>query len=134
MKGWPQWYKIVSVDIISLAISIGSLKPYLLVTKPAMVSLLVFTGAAGFAVASQGSFPAASFPLLLVALILSCAGANTLTCYIDHDIDAIMERTRRRPIPSLRLAPEKALIFGTVLALAGLGFALSLNWLTFGIF
>lgn len=104
---------------------------YLLVTKPATVALLVFTAVVGFALASQGTFPPLAFLLLLLALILSCAGANTLTCYIDRDIDAIMERTKNRPIPSHQLSAGKALIFGLVLVALALGFAFQLNLLTF---
>lgn len=109
----------------------GTLKAYFLVTKPVMVSLLVFTGIVGFFLASQGDFPAGTFALALLALTLGCAGANTLTCYIDRDIDAVMERTRKRPIPSLQISPPKALLFGLTLVALSLGFSLSLNWLTF---
>jgi protoheme IX farnesyltransferase len=113
--------------------SIGSLKAYFLVSKPVMVSLLVFTGAVGFALASQGTFPVTPFLLLLLALTLGCAGANTLTCYIDRDIDAVMARTRHRPIPSSQISPQEALIFGLILVTLALGFSLYLNLLTFAI-
>jgi protoheme IX farnesyltransferase len=46
---------------------------------------------------------------------LSAGGANAINCYIDRDIDELMTRTRRRPIPSHRVEPINALIFGTVL-------------------
>jgi protoheme IX farnesyltransferase len=95
-----------------------------------MVSLLVFTGVVGFAVASQGTFPALPFLLLVLALSLGCAGANVLTGYIDRDIDAIMARTRHRPIPTSQISPDKALIFGLVLAALALGTSLQINALT----
>jgi len=114
-----------------LSMSVRSLKAYFLVTKPAMVSLLVFTGVVGFVLASQGTFPAGTFLLLLLALTSGCAGANTLTGYIDRDIDAVMVRTRHRPIPSSQLSPGQALTFGLVLVFLALGFALYLNLLTF---
>ena len=70
----------------------GTIKAYFLVTKPVMVFLLVFTGVVGFTLASQGDFFTTTFILALLALTLGCAGANTLTCYIDRDIDAVMEQ------------------------------------------
>lgn len=112
------------------SLPLSSLKAYIAVTKPSTVGLLVFTGAVGFALASGGTFPAATFLLLLSALTLSCAGANTLTCYVDRDIDATMERTRNRPIPSLQLSPRRALIFGLALVALALVIALFLNLLT----
>jgi len=112
---------------------VRSLKPYFLVTKPATVFLLLFTGVVGFALASQGNFAFETFMVLLLALALGCAGANTLTCYVDRDIDAVMERTRNRPIPLAQIPPQKALIFGVVLVMVALGFSLYLNLLTFGI-
>ncbi|UCG55262.1 MAG: protoheme IX farnesyltransferase [Dehalococcoidia bacterium] len=111
--------------------TVKSISAYLLVTKPVMVSLLVFTGVVGFFLASQGAIPAATFTLLLLSLTCGCAGANTLTGYIDRDIDAVMERTMGRPIPSSRIAPRKALAFGIVLVIIALSCALTLNWLTF---
>ncbi|HEY83241.1 MAG TPA: protoheme IX farnesyltransferase [Dehalococcoidia bacterium] len=119
--------------VMSLAMSVRSLRAYFLVTKPAMVALLVFTGVVGFARASHGTFPAEPFLFLLLALTLGCAAANTLTGYIDRDIDAVMVRTRYRPIPSSQLSPGRALVFGLVLALLALGFSLRLNWLTFAL-
>ena len=109
---------------------IGNVKPYLLVTKPATVALLVFTGVVGFAMASQGAFPTTTFLLLLLALTLGCAGANTLTCYVDRDIDAVMERTKHRPIPSAQISPRKALTLGSALVALAVGFSLCINPLT----
>lgn len=104
---------------------------YIRVTKPASVSLLAFTGIVGFAVASRGAFPPTVFLPLLIALALGCAGANALTCYLDKDIDAIMERTQKRPLPTLQISPKGALLFGFILITLALGFSFSLNFLTF---
>ena len=112
---------------------ISSLQPYVLLTKPATVFLLVFTGVVGFAVASQGTFPPRTFVPLLLALTLGCAGANALTCYLDRDIDAIMGRTRHRPIPSSRVSPRKALAFGWALVALAMGFSLWVSLLTLAI-
>jgi protoheme IX farnesyltransferase len=106
---------------------------YVAVTKPPSVLLLVFTALVPMVVAAEGQ--SASLRLFLVAVVaitLGCAGANTLTCYIDRDIDALMERTRKRPIPAKRIyPPEKALYWGLLLTLLSLILAWTINFLSF---
>lgn len=108
-------------------------KAYVQVTKLKLVFLLVFTSLGTMAVAAAAQ-PISTGLLIkaLAAIVAGTAGANTITCYIDRDIDALMERTRRRPIPSGRIAPpERALYWGLFLALVSLGLALSINLLSF---
>ncbi len=95
----------------------GSLWAYVEVTKPASVLLLVFTGLAAMTVAARGpTLPPDLLVRILPALALGCAGANTVTCYLDRDLDQAMERTRRRPLPSRRIHPaERALYWGLLL-------------------
>lgn len=108
---------------------------YVEVTKPASVLLLVFTGLATVFVAAGGwSCPADIFARLLLALGLGCAGANTLTCYIDRDMDRVMNRTKRRPLPSGRIhPPQRALYWGLLLTVVSLGLAWTINPLVFGL-
>jgi len=84
--------------------------------KPRVVSLVVFTGLAGLLVA-----PGEIHPLMaVVALLCIAVGAGAsgaINMWYDRDIDAVMERTRHRPIPSGRVAPGDALGFGVVLAI-----------------
>jgi protoheme IX farnesyltransferase len=106
---------------------------YIEVTKPASVLLLLFTALATMVVAAGGwNF---SFRLLVttfVAVTLGCAGANTITCYIDRDMDQVMERTKRRPIPSGRIhPPQRALYWGILLTVSSLILAWTINPLTF---
>jgi protoheme IX farnesyltransferase len=112
-----------------------SIWAYVEVTKPASVLLLVFTGVATVFVAAGGwSYPTDLFVRLLLALGLGCAGANTLTCYIDRDMDRVMDRTRKRPIPSGRIFPPKrALYWGLLLTVVSLGLAWTINPLVFGL-
>ena len=109
------------------------LRTYIEVTKPASVLLLVFTGIATMIVAAGG--PVLHPDLLLTtlaALTLGCAGANTLTCYIDRDMDQVMERTKGRPLPSGRIQPpERALYWGLFLTLVSLALAWMINPLVF---
>lgn len=104
-------------------------KNYIEVTKPRSVFLLVFTAlVAMFLAAAEYAMPTPVLIKALAAITLACSGVNTVSCYVDRDIDAIMERTRHRPIPSGRIAPPvKALVWGLAQFLAALGIAFSLN-------
>lgn len=106
---------------------------YVEVAKPASVFLLVFTALATMVVASGGwIIPPHLFMTTLAAVTLGCAGANTITCYIDRDMDQTMERTKRRPIPSGRIhPPHRALLWGMVLTVGSLILAWMVNPLTF---
>jgi protoheme IX farnesyltransferase len=108
-------------------------KNYVEVTKPLSVFLLVFTAVGAMVIAAEGqSIPLNLLLTALVAITAGCAGANAITCYIDRDIDVVMERTKRRPIPSQRIhPPEKALYFGLALALVSLVLAWRINFLSF---
>lgn len=111
-----------------------SLRSYAEVTKPKTVLLLVFTSASAMAIAALST--KLFFPLVLVAglvaITTSTAGCNTVTCYIDRDIDAVMQRTKRRPLPAGRIAPpERALAWGVLLIAAGLAIGLWINAISF---
>jgi protoheme IX farnesyltransferase len=104
---------------------------YYEVTKPKIWYLLVFT-AFGAAFTAQNLYDVEVLPLTWILLIGSVtagsAAANTLTNYNDRDIDAIMDRTRDRPIPSKRIYPaEKALYFGLILAAISLLASFAIN-------
>ena len=84
--------------------------------KPRVVSLVVFTGLAGLLVAPGEIHPLiAAVTLLCIAVGAGASGA--INMWYDRDIDAVMERTRKRPIPTGRVAPGDALGFGVVLAI-----------------
>lgn len=108
---------------------------YVEVTKPASVLLLIFTGLATMIVAAGGwTFPPDLFVKTILALTLGCAGANTLTCYIDRDMDRVMDRTKRRPIPSGRIdPPQRALWWGLALTVVSLALAWTINPLVFAL-
>ncbi len=110
---------------------VDSLHSYLDVTKPSTVALLVFTSATAMAIAALSAnwFVPSVSVAALVAITAATAGCNTITCYIDRDIDAMMRRTSHRPIPAGRIAPaERALLWGLFLIAVGLmlGFWISL--------
>ena len=85
--------------------------------KPRVMSLVVFTAFAGYMVAPGRLHPVlAMIAVLCVAVGAGAAGA--INMWYDRDIDAIMSRTRERPIPAGRMDPAEALGFGVVLAIA----------------
>jgi protoheme IX farnesyltransferase len=107
-------------------------RSYLTLTKPRIWGLLVFTGVAAMLVAYRASGVTPSLLQIgigAVAITLGSAAANTLTNYHDRDIDAIMERTRNRPLPSGQISPPSALVFGLVMAVLSVLIASYFNWL-----
>jgi protoheme IX farnesyltransferase len=111
-----------------------TLRNYFEVTKPPIVSLLVFTSIATMIIAWRQTLQPVTLSLFIVAAIAitaASAGCDTLTSYLDRDIDAVMHRTRRRPIPSGRISPRNALLWGLFLAAIGLVLAYWINLLSF---
>jgi heme o synthase len=92
----------------------GKLAAYLELTKPRIALMLVLTSAAGFYLGSQ-TFDWILFINAMLATTLLAFGVATLNQYIERDIDKLMTRTENRPLPSGRLSPIEALIFGSVL-------------------
>lgn len=97
---------------------------YLALTKPRIVELLLITTVPAMLLAARRHDVPIDLGWLglvaatLVGGALGAGAANTLNCVLDRDIDAIMNRTRRRPIPSGRVRPDRAAAFGIVLGTA----------------
>ena len=81
-------------------------------TKPRIAILLVLTSAAGFYLASNQGFQSLLFINAMAAITLLAFGVSTLNQYIERDIDPLMKRTAERPLPTKRVTPNEALIFG----------------------
>jgi protoheme IX farnesyltransferase len=100
-------------------LSVGEkLAAYYELTKPRIAFLLVLTSAAGFYLGSNGGFDAVRFANAMISIALLAFGVSTLNQYIERHIDPLMERTAKRPLPTQRLAPVEALIFGILLCIA----------------
>ena len=121
---------------------VNKVKNYYELTKPKIWYLLVFT-AFGSALTASFLFDMQLSPLtwilLLAGVAAGSAAADTLTGYNDRDIDAIMDRTKDRPIPSGRISPKNALVFGLALTAIALIFSWFINiWafllMLFGLF
>jgi len=88
--------------------------------KARLSGLVVLTTAAGFYLGSPGLVDWGRAAHTLAGTGLLAAGAAALNQYLERDTDALMERTRERPLPSGRVSPATALVFGGVCALLGL--------------
>ncbi len=92
--------------------------------------MVLVTTLAGFYLAAPGGLDLALAINLLAGTALAAAGTLALNQYMERDTDALMLRTRHRPLPDGRLRPLEALIFGLAATAAGLGYlAVSTNWL-----
>ena len=104
----------------------GMLVDYLTLMKPPIISLLLVTAVGGMFLASRhagGSGIPDLMTMLLVCVggALGAGGANAINHYMDQDIDSMMSRTARRPVPGNRVAPMAALAFGIGLNVAAFG-------------
>lgn len=106
-------------------------RDYFLTTKPRILVLLLITGYAAMWVAAKG-FPNLWLSLVtMVGLGMSCGAANAINMWYDQDIDAVMKRTQKRPIPDRRLTPGQVLAFGVMTgALSFVLLAFAVNLLT----
>ena len=108
---------------------------YVEISKPKLVFLLVITSLGAMFVASiRTDIPLTLSQVVFGSLtaILGGAGCNVLTSYIDRDVDELMDRTRKRPLPSKRIDPARnALIFGLMMTGASLVLAAFQNVLAF---
>ena len=102
---------------------------YIALLKPRVMSLVVYTAIAGMLIAAPGL----NFTLALAALVAITVGAGAagaLNMWYDADIDAVMKRTAKRPIPMGRVTAAEALVFGlTLAALSVLTLGIVANWL-----
>jgi len=94
------------------------LAAYFELTKPRIAFLLVLTSAAGFYLASRGPFNWPLFVNSMIGITLLAFGVATLNQYMERAIDPLMERTAVRPLPSGRLTPVEALVFGIIQCVA----------------
>jgi protoheme IX farnesyltransferase len=107
----------------------GAIAPYLGVAKPKGILPHLITAAAGAVLAAQGSPEPSRLSLTLVGGACLAGAANAFNSYLDRDIDALMARTSRRPLPSGRISPERTLIFGVGLGMLGVSIlSLFVNW------
>ena len=101
--------------------------------KPRVMSLVIFTGFAGMFVAPGGMHPML-FCISLFAIAAGAGASGAINQWYDRDIDAVMARTRLRPVPSGAVQPAEALSFGVIISvLSVLLLGLASNWLAAGL-
>ncbi|MCZ6721477.1 MAG: heme o synthase [Proteobacteria bacterium] len=107
----------------------GEVADYVALLKPRVMSLVVFSGITGLVIA-----PGALHPLLagvaILCIALGAGASGALNMWFERDIDALLGRTRNRPLPAGRLAPESALQFGVALAVGSVALmGVAVNWI-----
>jgi protoheme IX farnesyltransferase len=108
--------------------SLATVGDYIALMKPRVMSLVVFTALVGLAVAPGSLHPVAAFTALL-CIAVGAGAAGALNMWYDADVDALMTRTARRPVPMGRVRPGEALAFGLTLgSFAVVVLGLLVNW------
>jgi protoheme IX farnesyltransferase len=102
-------------DLVSAQPSMAGVDDYVALLKPRVMSLVVFTALVGMLIAPGHLHPVIGFTALL-CIAIGAGAAGALNMWYDADIDAVMTRTARRPIPMGRVTPQEALGFGAMLA------------------
>ena len=100
------------------------LKDYISLTKPRVITLLIFTTLAGMLITPAGPPSAGLIFWTLLGGWLMASGAHSLNCYLDRDIDVLMGRTGKRPLPSNRIPAWHALVQGILLGALAFGILL----------
>ncbi|MBX9749939.1 MAG: heme o synthase [Roseococcus sp.] len=111
----------------------SEVRDWITLLKPRVLTLVVYTGIIGLLVA-----PGPMHPVLAVTAILcitiAAGAAGAMNMWYDRDIDAIMRRTIKRPIPTGRISADAALTYGVVLAVGSVALmGLATNWLAAGV-
>ncbi|MGB9044983.1 MAG: heme o synthase [Pseudolabrys sp.] len=108
--------------------SLATVGDYIALMKPRVMSLVVFTALVGLAVAPGSLHPVTAFTALL-CIAVGAGASGALNMWYDADVDAVMTRTARRPVPMGRVRPGEALAFGLTLgSFAVVVLGLLVNW------
>lgn len=108
----------------------GRVTSYYELTKPGIAGFVTILAGVSFFVAARGRAELAPMLHTLLGTALATAGALALNQYAERDVDARMQRTRTRPLPSGRMAPREALGFGALLLALGVGYlGAAVGWL-----
>lgn len=112
----------------------GPFRPYYELTKPGIAGFVMITAGTSFYVASGGRPELVPVLHTLAGVGLATGGALALNQYTERDLDARMKRTEKRPIPSGRVAPWRALVWGSGLLAVGVAWLLAaVGWLAAGL-
>ena len=87
-------------------------------TKPRIAFMLVLTSAAGFYVGNRGAFDLVLFANAMIGIVLLAFGVATLNQWLERRTDVLMDRTATRPLPTGKVTPTEALLFGSILCVS----------------
>ncbi|MFL1463146.1 heme o synthase [Roseococcus sp. DSY-14] len=108
-------------------------RDWIALLKPRVLSLVVFSGVIGLLVAPGALHPVLALSAIL-CITLAAGAAGAINMWYDRDIDAVMRRTRKRPVVTGRISPDGALAYGVVLAVGSVALmGLATNWLAAGV-
>lgn len=96
----------------------GSWRDYLSLTKPQDILLILLTTLTAMLIAGSHIPSISTLVFTMIGSALAAAGAGVINCYLDRDIDAVMSRTRNRPLPAEHIEPRQALRFGIALSVS----------------
>jgi protoheme IX farnesyltransferase len=100
----------------------GRMVAYYELAKPRVLAMVLIAALAGFYMASGPGFDAVMALKMLTGVALAAGGTLALNQYVEFDTDAIMHRTRERPVPSGRIRPIEALLFGVLTSAFGIAY------------
>ena len=121
----------VDTGFVSGAAVVRRAADYFELAKPRVVLMVLITAFVGFYLGSADVPNYLRLLQMLFGTALTAGGTLALNQYLERDTDALMERTRRRPLPDGRVQPREALWFGVAIVLAGLIYlALAVNFLS----
>ena len=110
-------------DASSLA-GASEVRDWITLLKPRVLSLVVYSGVAGLLVAPGHLHPVLALTAIL-CITLAAGAAGAINMWYDRDIDAVMRRTMKRPIPAGRIGADAALAYGIFLAIFSVAAALA---------
>ncbi|WP_424810724.1 heme o synthase [Roseococcus sp. YIM B11640] len=111
----------------------SEVRDWITLLKPRVLTLVVFTGVIGLLVAPGHIHPVLALTAIL-CITIAAGAAGAINMWYDRDIDAVMRRTEKRPIPAGRIAAESALAYGVLLAVGSVALmGLATNWLAAGV-
>ncbi len=117
----------------AVAYATSDIGDYIRLLKPRVMSLVVFSGAAGLLVAPGNLHPFLSL-IAIACIAVGCGGAACINMWYERDLDALMKRTQNRPLVQGLIDPSEAVSFGVALSIASVGImGIAVNWVAAGL-
>ena len=121
-------YDIKTREIAAPEGGLGTAGDFFALMKPRVMSLVIFTALVGMVVAPGDIHPVIAITAIL-AIAVGAGASGVLNMWYDADIDARMQRTAKRPIPTGRITPDEALTFGTTMSIGSvMALGMLVNW------